>query len=86
MSADVFAEGEPNRTEQRPFVVKAEPCGWALAEEADCQADPCAGCLGDGSRLDVSSAIPVEPSHLYDYERRFVACFVPVSSTEENPT
>lgn len=61
MSADVFADGEPNRTEPpRWFVVKAEPCGWVLAEEADCQADPCSGCLGDGSRLDVSSAIPVE--------------------------
>lgn len=69
------------------------PCStpWLPSGKARCldslgTVHPCPGCRGDGTRSDLDNGTPVEPSHLYDYERRFVACFVPVSSTEENPT
>lgn len=43
----------------------------------------CEGCRGDGTRSDLDNGTPVEPSHLYDHERRFIACFVPVDPQEE---
>lgn len=75
------------------FVVKAERCVWP--EDPLCL-DPhlpssrhlCDGCNGNGSALDVSSAIPVEPADLYDGDTinawpngRGVKAFVPVESS-----
>ncbi len=76
----------------RWFVVKTEPCQHS--SEFVCDFPPlderCFGCRGDGSRLDVSSAIPVEQQrihHALDAEHvdLLSTVFVPVSSTEEHP-
>lgn len=73
-------------------VVKVAACQHTPSSEFVCEFPPleerCFGCRGDGSRLDVSSAIPVEPGDLFDGDTinawphgRGVKAFVPLESS-----
>lgn len=65
------------------YVIKDEPCD--MGPNGKCWPwiyDRCVGCLGDGTRLDVTSAIPVERVVRHDdMENELFDCFVPVESS-----